>query len=236
MDFSPFKVMTFDIVGTCIDFEAGVLDAVRRIGGDKARDLSDDEIFAPYLEGRELNYGRSSEVFAAVWVHLAQALGLDRSETAARDFQLSVLEWPAFADSRSALLRLRKRFRLVAMTNADRVAYTAYAHRLGLPFHDAVTCDEAGTAKPDPHFFAYNLGRQSALGHHQHEILHVAQSQYHDIGVARALGYKVCWIERRQGQPGYGGTPVPGSVTVPDFHFATLGQLADAVDASLPSP
>lgn len=233
MDFSSFKVMTFDIVGTCIDFERGVLDAVRRIGGEKARALSDDQIFAPYLKGRELNYGRSSEVFSAVYRHLAEDLGLEQSEGAARDFQLSVFEWPAFADSIEALLRLRKRFRLVAMTNADRVAYTAYAHRLGLPFHDAVTCDEAQTSKPDPRFFDFNRGRQSAHGFQQDEILHVAQSQHHDIGVACALGYKVCWIERRQDQEGFGGTPTPDAVTRPDFHFATLAQLADAVDASL---
>ena len=233
MDFSSYKVMTFDIVGTCIDFEAGILAAVRRIGGDKAAALSDNQIFVPYLKGRELNYGRSSEVFGDVYLHLAKELGLDQSAAAARDFQLSVLEWPAFDDTRQALLRLRKRFRLVAMTNADRVAYTAYAQRLGLPFHDAVTCDEAQTHKPDPRFFDFNRGRQSAFGYHQHEILHVAQSQHHDIGVARDLGYKVCWIERRQKQEGYGGTPTPDKVTQPDYHFATLEQLADAVDESL---
>ncbi len=233
MDFSSFKVMTFDIVGTCIDFEAGILDAVRRIGGEKARALSDDQIFAPYLQGRELNYGRSSEVFGGVYLNVAKVLGLDQSDSAIRDFQLSVLEWPAFADSREALLRLRKRFRLVAMTNADRVAYTAYAHRLGRPFHDAVTFDEARTAKPDPRFFDFNRGRQSAFGYLQSEILHVAQSQHHDIGVARDLGYKVCWIERRHDLEGFGGTPKPDRLTEPDYHFTTLGQLADAVDANL---
>ena len=65
-----------------------------------------------------------------------------------------------------------------------------------------------------------------------HDILHVAQSQYHDIGVARSMGYTVCWIERRQGLKGWGGTPAPKVVTKPDYHFATLKQLADAVDAA----
>ena len=31
-----FKVLTFDVVGTLIDFETGVLDAVRKISGRKA--------------------------------------------------------------------------------------------------------------------------------------------------------------------------------------------------------
>ena len=62
------------------------------------------------------------------------------------------------------------------------------------------------------------------------EILHTAQSQYHDIGIATKLGYATCWIERRQGMKGFGATPVPEAVTTPTWKFATLAALADAVD------
>jgi putative hydrolase of the HAD superfamily len=41
------------------------------------------------------------------------------------------------------------------------------------------------------------------------------------------------WIERRRNEQGFGGTPVPSEVTTPTFCFATLGELADAVDAEL---
>jgi putative hydrolase of the HAD superfamily len=231
MQFSQFKVMTFDVVGTLIDFESGVLNAVRAVGGEKAKKATDDEIFAPYLRGREKFYGRSSVAFKDVYLSLANELGFNNDDATADAFQLAVLRWPAFADSAEALARLRKNFRLVAMTNADRTAFSAYSETLGNPFHDSVTCDDAGCPKPNPQFFAFNKGRQSAHGYKQSEILHVAQSQYHDIGVARELGYSVCWIERRQGQKGFGGTPTPKVVTKPDLHFSTLKQLADAVDA-----
>ncbi|MCK0197145.1 HAD-IA family hydrolase [Ancylobacter sp. 6x-1] len=231
MTFANFKVLTFDIVGTLIDFEAGVLDAVRSLGGPKAAAASDEEIFEPYKRGRDANYGRSSFAMKEVYLHLARECGFRDDEATADAFQLACLRWPAFSDSVEALRRLRRNFRLVAMTNADRTAFTAYSHTLGNPFHDAVTCDEAQCAKPDPRFFAFNRGRQSALGYRQDEILHVAQSQHHDIGVARAEGYTVCWIERRQGVGGWGGTPAPKSFTTPDFHFSTLKQLADAIDA-----
>ena len=49
--------------------------------------------------------------------------------------------------------------------------------------------------------------------------------------MARRLGYKTCWIERRRGLRGFGGTQDPGQITEPDFHFATLGELADAIEA-----
>ncbi|MHA6645627.1 HAD-IA family hydrolase [Mesorhizobium sp. A623] len=231
MTFENFKVLTFDVVGTLIDFEKGVLDAIRTIGGDKASNVGDDDIFAPYLEARNLYSGRSSRVMRDVYLHVAGKLELKADEAAAEAFQLSVLQWPAFADSIEALKRLRSRFRLVAMTNADRVAFSCYSHTLDHPFHDSVTVDEAGKPKPNPEFFAFNRGRQSAFGYKQDEILHVAQSQHHDIGVARELGYTVCWIERRKGQQGFGGTPEPKQMTKPDFHFSTLAELADAVDA-----
>src|SRR6201997_4648403 len=228
MSFDTFKVLTFDVVGTLIDFETGVLDAVRRIGGAKAAALSDDQIFEPYKRGRDAHPERSSEVMFLVYRHLAKELGLPADDAACDAFQLAVLRWAPFADSVEALKRLRTKFRLVAMTNADRVALSCYAHALGDPFDDTVCADDTGVAKPNPEFFAYNKGRQSAFGYKQSDILHVAQSQHHDIGIARKLGYKVCWIERRQGLKGFGGTQDPGQLTTPDYHFATLGELADA--------
>jgi len=233
MSFKKFKVLTFDVVGTLIDFETGVLEAVRRIGGEAARKRSEDEIFAPYLRGRDMHYDRSSAAFAHVWRHMAKELDLVASDEPADAFQLSVLRWPAFPDSAEALARLRRRFRLVAMTNADRSAFSFYSHALGNPFHDSVTMDEAECGKPDPLFFAYNRGRQAAHGFKKEEILHVAQSQYHDIAVAKSLGYTTCWIERRQGRKGFGATPAVAKLTTPDYHFPTLGALADAVDAEL---
>ena len=232
IDLRSFKLLTFDVVGTLIDFERGILDSVRQIGGERAAGSSDEQIFAAYLRGREANLGPSSQAMAHVYLGLARELGLPDDPQAADAFQLQVLRWPPFADTLAALRRLRRHYRLVAMTNADRVAFSAYAQTLQDPFDDAVTSSETGVHKPDPRFFAFNLGRQSAVGYKQRDILHVAQSQYHDIGVARDLDYAVCWIERRQGQPGFGGTPVPPRMTTPDLHFATLEALADAVDAA----
>lgn len=233
MQLTDFKVMTFDVVGTLIDFETGVLGAVRALGGPKAAAAGDDEIFEPYKRGRDHFHGRSSFAMKDVYLSLAEACGFRSDEATAEAFQLAVLRWPAFADSVEALRRLRKTFRLVAMTNADRTAFSAYAATLDDPFHDSVTCDETGCAKPDARFFAFNRGRQSAFGFRQSEILHVAQSQYHDIGVAKAEGYATCWVERRQGLKGFGGTPEPTVLTRPDFHVSSLKQLADAVDAEL---
>ncbi|HEV2547239.1 MAG TPA: HAD-IA family hydrolase [Stellaceae bacterium] len=233
MSFRNFKVLTFDVVGTLIDFERGILQSVRRIAGHAAAELTEEDIFEPYKRGRDAHHGRSSEVMGLVYIHLAKELGLPADDRAAEAFQMDVLRWPPFPDSADALKRLRRRFRLVAMTNADQAAFSFYSHVLGDPFHDSVTSDDTGCSKPDPRFFAFNRGRRSAFGYMQDEMLHVAQSQHHDISIAKAQGYKTCWIERRQGQKGFGGTPAVAQLAKPDFHFATLKALADAVEAEL---
>jgi putative spermidine/putrescine transport system ATP-binding protein len=55
MAFSDFKVLTFDVVGTLIDFETGILSAVRQIAGKTEHELGDDKIFGPYLRGRAIH-------------------------------------------------------------------------------------------------------------------------------------------------------------------------------------
>ncbi len=92
MNLTDFKVLTFDVVGTLINFEKGVLDSVRRLGGPKAKDLTDEQIFEPYMEGRAKFYGRSSHEMANVYLHLAKALGLNDDARAAAAFQRDVLD------------------------------------------------------------------------------------------------------------------------------------------------
>ena len=232
MPLLKFKALTFDVVGTLIDFEGGMIAYIRKVSGAAATKLSDNKILEAYRRSRaESHAAHYPDDLVPVYADMARELGLPTGAGLAEGFRDSIKSWPAFPDSAAALQRLRSRYRLVAMTNAQRWALTHMSRTLGDPFHDSVTVDDARCEKPNPQFFAFARGRLSASGILLEDILHVAQSQYHDIGVARALGYTVCWIERRKGLEGWGGTQVPAQVTKPDYHFATLAGLADAVDA-----
>lgn len=222
-----FKVLTFDVVGTLIDFEGGMLAYLRQSGAAPAS-VSDMAILDAYrasrTAGKTLRYPDDLE---RAYFDLVRDCGLKDDRALARGFRDSAEFWPAFPDSVAALARLSTRYRLVAMTNAQRWALDHFARTLGHPFWDSITVDEALCEKPDPNFFGFARGRISRSGFVRDEILHVAQSQYHDIGVAKALGYTTCWIERRQGQKGSGGTIAVEALTKPDFHFSTLAALAD---------
>src|SRR3984893_15891334 len=110
MSLSNFKVLTFDVVGTLIDFETGVLNAVRKISSRSVAELSDERIFASYKRGRDAHPERSSEVMFDVYRFLAKELGLPADDLACDAFQLAVLRWQPFVDSVEALPRLRTKF------------------------------------------------------------------------------------------------------------------------------
>lgn len=233
MSLRQFKVLTFDVVGTLIDFEGGMIAYIRKVSGLAPGRLPDDRILESYRRVRAGSARmRYPDTLVPVYREMAQELGLPTTAGLAEGFRDSIEGWPAFPDSVAALGRLKARYRLMAMTNAQRWALQYMAKTLGDPFDDSVTVDDALCEKPDPKFFAFARGRLSVAGHRLEDILHVAQSQHHDIGVAKSLGYRTCWIQRRKTLGGWGGSPVPAEVAEPDWHFATLAELADAAEAS----
>jgi putative hydrolase of the HAD superfamily len=235
MPLTDRKVMTFDVVGTLIDFETGILNYVHAKARAIGLELGDRAILEAYAVAEDHQHHATPRLpfpsmMAPMYREMIETLGLPDNHEDAEDFRLSIPFWPAFPDSVAALKRLRKRFYLVAMTNSDDWALAHFARTLDQPFDDLVTAEMVGWNKPDPQVFAYTRGRLSKEGYGFDDIIHVAQSQYHDIAVARRLGYHTCWIERRKGKPGTGATPKVQTVAIPDYHFGSLAELADAVD------
>ena len=222
MSLDDIRVLTFDVVGTLIDFETGILDCLRPISP-----VGDSELLESFGRAEAVQQSLTPELpftqmLAPIHRRMADELGLPGDEM----LRESIPHWPAFSDTVPALRTLGRRFRLVALTNADNWAQSQMAATLGSPFDDSITAEDVGVNKPDPQMFAYCLGRQSTRGYTRADCMHVAQSQYHDIAVAKNLGYRTCWIERRHGLTGFGATPRPHELTAPDHHFTSLEELA----------
>ncbi len=228
-----FKYLTFDVVGTLIDFEAGIKNCLGGIGAEAGVSVDGEEALALYRAAR---YTDHADLFpddlVRVYSIIAPKLGLPTGVEHGERLRDSAARWAGFPDSQDAMARLAKRYKLIAMTNARRWAFTHFSTELGDPFHASFTADDTKTEKPDPAFFHHVFDFVGREGGSKDDILHVAQSQYHDIGISRQLGMTNCWIQRRHAQKGYGGTIEPAQFTEPDFHFHSMAELADAVDAA----
>jgi putative hydrolase of the HAD superfamily len=231
-DYQNIKMMTFDVVGTLINFEQGIINYFKEIECKYA----DENILSAFGEAEGIQQQETPEMpFTQMLVPIYDRITeqLQIPDGKGDEFRRSIEKWPAFSDSVEALKRLKQRFRLVALTNADNWALSHMSNTLENPFSDTVTCEDVGVNKPDAQVFAYCRGRQSVHDIGLNATMHVAQSQYHDIGISMRLGYKTCWIERREGQAGFGATPNPETITQPDLNFGTLRELADHIEVQL---
>jgi putative hydrolase of the HAD superfamily len=233
MKLTDFTTLTFDMMGTLMDYEAGFIAWFRKHGAADRADVADRQILEALARAEEVlqrdkPHPPFTRMLPLMYLTVASEFSLPQDKDLAESFGASVAEWPPFPDSVESLRYLRRHYRLVAVTNADHTGFERMSRALGDPFHDAITAEDVGVTKPDLQVFAYMLGRLSAAGTGKRQILHTAQSQYHDIGPARSLGLATAWIERRRGQPGAGATPVAKAHTTPDFHFASLAEMAAA--------
>ena len=86
------------------------------------------------------------------------------------------------------------------LSNVDRASFAHSNRKLGVAFDAIYTAEDIGSYKPDPRNFAYLLERLAERGIAKAEILHTAESLYHDHVPARRAGLATCWIHRRAGQ------------------------------------
>ena len=169
-----------------------------------------------------------SELLAIVYKRLAEEWGLEASWADCEVYGASVPDWPAFPDSAEALARLKKHYKLIILSNVDNASFDHSDEKLGRPFHVAYTAEDAGSYKPSPRNFEYMLEHLGRQGIRPHEILHTAESMFHDHVPAKRHGLTSCWIYRRHDQDGFGATMNPGDLPETEFTFNSMAALADA--------
>jgi 2-haloalkanoic acid dehalogenase type II len=232
MRLSQFKVLTFDCYGTLIDWETGILAALQPLIARRAEPIARDaalEAFARHESAQEAETPTMiySDLLAAVHRRLAAEWKVAASEGEQSAFGASVAAWPAFADSAASLAYLKQHYKLVILSNVDRISFAESNKKLGVAFDAVYTAQDIGTYKPDLRNFRYMLEQLEALGHGKADILHTAQSLFHDHQCANQMGLASAWIDRRN-DGGWGATAKP--VTMPrfDFRFTSLEAMADA--------
>jgi 2-haloacid dehalogenase len=227
LDFSRYSTLTFDCYGTLIDWETGIVNALEPLLERYAIELNDDallELFGELESDIEAGpYLPYREVLATVATRLGERLGFTPTAEECAAFGDSVGDWPPFPDTVSALQELARHFKLVIISNVDDDLFARSAEHLGVEFHAVITAQQVGSYKPNRRNFEFAL-RKLAIP--QEQILHVAQSLFHDIEPANAAGFTTVWVNRRHDRSGFGATP-PASATpaleVPNM--ATLAQL-----------
>lgn len=238
MKLTDFRVLTFDCYGTLIDWESGIFNALQPLMSKGGIGLGRDAVLAEFAKHESAQEHETpgmiySELLAAVHQRLAAAWKIAATQDDHARFGHSVPDWPAFPDSASSLQYLKKFYKLVILSNVDRESFSGSNRRLQVEFDAIYTAQDIGSYKPDLRNFHYMLEHLARLGIAKGDILHTAQSLFHDHAPAKQVGLASAWIDRRHGDQGWGATMPPPAGTSYDFRFDSLAAMVQAHQAAL---
>ncbi len=213
-DFDGVEALSFDCYGTLIDWDGGILAAVRAIESladcDHERLLHDRAALDRRLtRGGYLSY---DQVLRDSLREAAELQDAGVTEEEAREFSASMSTWPPFPDAPPALARLAARYRLVILSNVRTAVLDRSIALLGGAFEDRITAEQIHSYKPRHAHFEEAL---RALSLPKDAVLHVAASPYHDLAPAEELGWRDVWVNRDQAPlcPGLAPTAVVRDLT-----------------------
>jgi 2-haloacid dehalogenase len=225
LDLPQFEYLSFDCYGTLIDWESGILGYLRPLLRSKNRDIADSEILNLHSEfeprRQDQSYRPYREILAAVVRDFANHLDFQITDAEAAGLADSIRDWQPFPDTVPALARLKTRYKLAVLSNIDDDLFALTAPKLGVELDLVVTAQQVQSYKPSLRNFETLLQR---LPIKKEQLLHVAESLYHDVVPAQALGIATVWVNRRQGKPAAASRLAPAH---PDLEVPTVGALAD---------
>lgn len=227
MDLHRFEYLTFDCYGTLIDWESGLLAALRPIFESRSNAIEDEAILSAYAELEQAAeagpYQKYRQILEGTVLQLGERFGFDPSVEEQASLPESIAHWKPFPDTVQALKTLKKRFRLGVISNIDSDLFERTAALLENPFDAVVTAEEVGFYKPSHKNFLF---AQESMGLNKKTWLHVAQSKSHDIVPARELGISNVWVNRQNGRTK--GAVVPVTIE-PDLEVKSLAELVALV-------
>jgi putative hydrolase of the HAD superfamily len=233
MRLTDFNTLTFDCYGTLIDWESGMLAALKPLTSKLTTPPSRDAILEAHARHESAQQAatpsmRYGELLAIVYKRLAEEWNIPASWHECLAYGHSIKDWPAFRDTADALRYLKQHYRLVILSNVDNSNFAHSNRKLGVEFDAIYTAEDIGSYKPALRNFEYMLDKLKSLGIDKSQVLHTAESLFHDHGPANQMGLASCWIHRRYGQEGFGATMNPGIMPRYDFRFTSMAELAKA--------
>ncbi|MEM9777724.1 MAG: haloacid dehalogenase type II [Chloroflexota bacterium] len=236
MNLKDFKVLTFDCYGTLIDWEIGMLNGLRPLTDQLESELTADQILETHGKFESAQQSQTPsmyyyDILAIVYKRMAESWGIPVSWDECETYGQSVQHWPTFPDSPDALKYLKEHYKLVIISNVDNRSFAYSNAKLGVAFDAIYTAQDIGSYKPADRNFDYMLRNLATMGLEKADILHTAESMFHDHKPANKHGLANAWIYRRYEKEGFGATMHPGEMPTYDFQFTSMGAMADAHQA-----
>lgn len=215
------RILTFDLYGTIVDMQSGLVEAITPYLRSKGYVGSPNKVvtwwrrthFENSMIDALINRGHTPyrEIGHGAVTYTLQRAGIPHTREEVQELVSAIERLRPFPDVVEALNRLRQRYQLVILSNGDPDMLENAKPYWDFEFDRVISIAEAGYFKP--HFATYNKAAE-ILGADKGEIMHVANHPFDCIG-AKAAGMKTAYVNRRN-RP-YGETPYQPDLVVENF-------------------
>ncbi len=225
---NSIKVCMFDQYGTIVDMQTGLTEIAKPFLESKGwkgnpnsfviwwRRTHFENSMIDALLGREHTSYR--EIGHRSVAYVLERAGISYTMDEVRYLVAQIEKLRSFPEVPEALVRLRRRYRLVVLSNGDPDMLDAAKRHHGIAFDDVISAAVAGTFKP--HVATYTKAAELARVR-MDEVLFVANHAFDCIG-AKSAGMRTAFVDRRR-RP-FGITPHQ-----PDLVVASMGELGEAI-------
>ena len=199
---SDFDILSFDCYGTLVDWESAIVSTLQSILLTHDAHWNDAVLLEHFarLEPNEQELGGSyREVLRRVLARFGTRLGFVPTDTQLKEFEECIARAMPFSDTVGALKTLSESFKLAIISNTDDDLFALTAPNLEVSFDFVITAEQVGKYKPNAVVFEHALKQFPGS---KSRVLHVAQSLFHDVAPANALGISTVWIDRTAGKLG----------------------------------
>jgi 2-haloacid dehalogenase len=214
LDFNRFEILTFDCYGTLIDWETGLLTALRSIlsaHGKKIDDAAVLELYGNFEQRSEHGaFHPYREVLQSVVKQFGEELGFVPTPEEVRSLPDSLAAWKPWPDTVTALRQLKRRYRLAILSNVDDDLFATTRPQLEVEFDEVITAQQAQAYKPSLKSFEFALARIQAPAHR--------------------LGLATVWVNRPSARAGVGA--VKAAHAEPDLEVSSLAELSELAAAA----
>jgi 2-haloalkanoic acid dehalogenase type II len=191
-------LLTFDCYGTLVDWETGILTALRTAYPESRR-IGDERLGAEFhsIQNRLKTdrYRTYRTLLTETSAELASVRGWDDSPALAASIPASIPWWRPFTDTNPSLRRLRDAgAELGILSNIDDDLLQGTLEHFEVPFDRLGTAQRLRSYKPARPHFALGAAWAEETGR---PWIHIAQSLFHDVVPATGSGIRTVWVNRR---------------------------------------
>jgi 2-haloacid dehalogenase len=215
------KVLMFDLYGTLVDMQGGLVQAVTpylKAKGWKGRPDAlvtwwrrthfENSMIDALLHRSHTPY---REIGSRALAYTLERAGISHTHDEVRQLVAAIETLRPFPDVVTALRSLKSHYQLVVLSNGDPDMLDAARPHLGVQFDRMISVAEAGSFKP--HVATYRTASE-LLGVPPDAVMFIANHAFDCVG-AKAYGMSTCYVDRRK-RP-FGGWPYQPDLVVRDF-------------------